>query len=299
MGMNKKKKLFYMTYEKKRQATGWLFIAPFIVGFLIFFVFPSIESIRFSFSKVVIGENLTYVGLANYKYLLNENPQFKIDLINSFTTLIPQVAIIIFFSLFVAVILNQKFYGRTLVRVLFFLPVIITAGAVMELMSTQIFADAGNVSNVYLFKSAALRDMLLRSGINGELVFKITTYVNSIFTYTWKSGVQILLFLAGLQAIPKMYYEAASVEGSSGWDCFWRITMPMISPILFTNIIYTIVDTFTDTANPVLKGIYTSIRKALQFGLGAAQAWMFFLIIAIVVSAAYLLVGRRTFYVTD
>ena len=185
------------------------------------------------------------------------------------------------------------------VRVLFFLPVIITSGAVMELMQAQIFADAGNVSNVYLFKSTGLRDMLIRSGLSGQLVYQITTYVNQIFTYTWKSGVQILLFLAGLQAIPKMYYEAASVEGASAWSSFWKITVPLISPVLFTNIVYTIVDTFTDTANPVLKGIYTMIKTDLQFGLGAAQAWMFFAVIFIVVLLTYVIVGRHIIYMSE
>lgn len=294
-----RKHFFRMTYEEKRNARGWFFVAPFIAGFLLFFLFPALQSVQFSFSKVIIGEPVKFVGLNNFKYLLNENPQFKTDMVTTFGNLIPQVAIIIFFSLFVAVILNQKFHGRTLVRAIFFLPVIITAGAVMELMQSQIFAEAGNVSNVYLFKSTAIRDMLIRAGIGSTLVYQITTYVNSIFTYTWKSGVQILLFIAGLHAIPRMYYEAASVEGSSAWSSFWKITIPMVSPIMFTNIIYTIVDTFTDTSNPVLRSVYTSIRKDLQFGLGAAQAWMYFLIIALVVAIAYFLIGRRTFYIAD
>lgn len=294
-----KKRLFHITYEQKRQEKGWFFVFPFLIGFAAFFALPLWQSIVFSFSKVNIGEDPINVGWANYIFLFNKNPQFKIDMITTFQTLIPQVAIIIFFSLFVAVILNQKFFGRTLVRALFFLPVIITAGAVIMLMRTQIFADAGNVTNVYLFKSTALRDMLLRSGFSGTLVYQITNYVNSIFTYTWKSGVQILLFLAALQGVPRMYYEAAAVEGASAWDAFWKITLPLISPVLFINVIYTIVDTFTDTENPVLKSIYVSITKDHQFGLGAAQAWMYFIVIALVVAIAYFFIGRRTSYISE
>lgn len=294
-----RKKLFHITYEQGRQEKGWFFVFPFLIGFIVFFLLPAWQSIVFSFSTVKIGENPVYVGLENYLFLLNKNPEFKTNMISTFQTIIPQVIIIIFFSLFVAVILNQKFFGRVVVRALFFLPVIITAGAVMMLMRSQIFADAGNVSNVYLFKSTALRDMLLRSGFSAEVVFQITNYVNSIFTYTWKSGVQILLFLAGLQSVPKMYYEAASVEGASAWDSFWKITLPLISPVLFTNVIYSIVDTFTDTENPILKSIYASITKDYQFGLGAAQAWMYFLVIAMVVAIAYFLVGRHTDYVSE
>lgn len=294
-----KKRLFHITYERARQEKGWFFVFPFLFGFALFFFLPAIQSVIYSFSTVNIGEDPVYVGWKHYLFLLNKNPQFKTDMIATFQTLIPQVVIIIFFSLFVAVILNQKFFGRVVVRALFFLPVIITAGAVMMLMRSQIFADTGNVSNVYLFKSTALRDMLLRSGFSGELVFQITSYVNSIFTYTWKSGVQILLFLAGLQGVPKMYYEAASVEGASAWDSFWKITLPLISPVLFTNVIYTIVDTFTDTENPVLKSIYTSITKDHQFGLGASQAWMYFIVIAIVVTIVFLFIGRRTTYISE
>jgi ABC-type sugar transport system permease subunit len=293
------KRMFHLSYERSRQERGWFFVFPFLVGFAVFFLFPALQSIQFSFSTVIIGEDPVSVGWENYQFLLNRNPQFKTNMIATFQTLIPQVAIIIFFSLFVAVILNQKFFGRVIVRALFFLPVIITAGAVMMLMRSQIFADAGNVSNVYLFKSTALRDMLLRSGFSGDIVYRITTYVNSIFTYTWKSGVQILLFLAALQGVPKMYYEAASVEGASTWDSFWKITLPLISPVLFTNIIYTIVDTFTDTENPVLKSIYVSITKDHQFGLGSAQAWMYFAVIVVVVAIAYLWIGRRTDYISE
>ena len=288
-----------MSLYEKRHVKGWIFISPFLIGFVLFFVFPAVQSIQFSFGRVLIGEPVEYIGLRNYKFLLNENPIFRTNLINTFLGLFAQVAIIIFFSLFLAVILNQEFRGRAIVRALFFLPVIITAGVVMELMQTQVFAEANNTANVYLFKSTALRDFLIRSGFDGTLVYQITTYIDRIFTYTWKSGVQILLFLAGLQTIPKMYYEAASIEGASGWDCYWKITMPLISPILFINIIYTIIDTFTDTANPVIISIYNSIRKDQQFGIGAAQAWMFFVVIAAVIWLAYAFIGRKTFYMAD
>jgi ABC-type sugar transport system permease subunit len=287
------------SYEQKKQLYGWFFVLPFIIGFVLFFILPAFQSIRYSFSVVRIGEPLIHIGWANYRFLLNENPTFRQNLFSTFFNLIPQVGIIIFFSLFIAVILNQQFKGRALVRSLFFLPVIITAGAVMELMYAQIFADAGNTTNVYLFRSTALRDILYRSGMDGTMVYYITAYVNQIFTFTWKSGVQILLFLAGLQTIPAMYYEAASVEGASGWESFWKITIPLISPVMFANIIYTIVDTFTDTANPVLKSIYNAIRIDLQFGLGAAQAWMFFTVIAIVIAISFFMIGRKITYLMD
>ena len=169
----------------------------------------------------------------------------------------------------------------------------------MELMQSQIFAEAGNPTNVYLFKSTALRDTLIRSGLSASFVGQITQFVNQVFTYTWKSGVQILLFLAGLSAIPRSYYEAASVEGASEWDSFWKITIPLVSPIMFTNIIYTIIDTFTDTSNPVLQSIFSTIKDSQRYGLGAAQSWMFFLIIIVVILIAYVLIGRKTFYMNE
>mgnify|MGYP002541799542 CR=1 FL=1 len=288
-----------LTYEQRRQAKGWIFIAPFILGFLLFFLMPVIQSIQYSFHDIKIGEPMQFVGLDNYIFMLNENPTFKTDLLNTFLGLFPQVCIIIFFSLFVSVILNQKFRGRGFARAIFFLPVIITSGVVMELMQSQIFAEAGNPTNVYLFKSTALRDTLIRSGLSASFVGQITQFVNQVFTYTWKSGVQILLFLAGLSAIPRSYYEAASVEGASEWDSFWKITIPLVSPIMFTNIIYTIIDTFTDTSNPVLQSIFSTIKDSQRYGLGAAQSWMFFLIIIVVILIAYVLIGRKTFYMNE
>ena len=288
-----------LTYEQRRQAMGWIFIAPFILGFLLFFLMPVIQSIQYSFHDIKIGEPMQFVGLDNYIFMLNENPTFKTDLLNTFLGLFPQVCIIIFFSLFVSVILNQKFRGRGFARAIFFLPVIITSGVVMELMQSQIFAEAGNPTNVYLFKSTALRDTLIRSGLSASFVGQITQFVNQVFTYTWKSGVQILLFLAGLSAIPRSYYEAASVEGASEWDSFWKITIPLVSPIMFTNIIYTIIDTFTDTSNPVLQSIFSTIKDSQRYGLGAAQSWMFFLIIIVVILIAYVLIGRKTFYMNE
>jgi len=300
----KKLKILRLSYEKRKQINGYFFLLPWIIGVSLFFIKPLIQSIIFSFEKITIGETgliEKFVQTENYYYMLFKDPNFTQNLINTSVKLLQNTPIIIFFSLFIAIILNQKFKGRAIARVFFFLPVIITSGVVMELVGNQIFSvnTSAVVQDMPLMQSTVLRDMLLNSGLPISIVQTLTGFIDQIFSLTWRSGIQIILFLSGLQSIPKMYYEASSVEGASAWDSFWKITIPLLSPIMFMTLIFTIIDGFTDYTNIILRSIFSSALNDFQYGLSSAQACMYFIVILVFIALAYLIFGRKTFYMVD
>lgn len=299
-----------ISYERKKQRIGYLFILPWLIGFLMFFARPVVESLLFSTSYVKMSAEGTFqmrpVGLANYAFLLVEDPNYVRILTTTLTNLAYELPIILIYSLFIAVILNQKFRGRTFFRAVFFLPVIVASGVVMVILKNEIFSAglSGAASNAYLFQSTGLTEILTQGNVPYKIVNFLSDIVNRIFSLTWKSGVQILLFLAGLQNIPQSSYEASKMEGASAWDTFWKITMPTISPIILLNVVYTMIDTFTEygtdwTGNQMMFVIYKTAFKDLLWHQSAAQAWFYFLIISLVLGLVYLLFGRKVFYMTD
>lgn len=300
-----------LSYQKKKQRYGYVFILPWIIGFLMFFARPVIESIYFSFSQVRMTDQgtftATYVGFRNYLYLLLEDPNYLRRLTTTLTDLAYEVPIILVYSLFIAVILSLPFRGRTFFRAVFFLPVIVASGVVMLILKNEVFSGGGlggAAQNVYLFQSSGLEDILRQANIPNNIVSFLTDIVNRIFTLTWKSGVQILLFLASLQNIPESHYEAAKIEGSSAWDTFWKITIPTISPIILLNIVYTLIDTFVEygtehSGNQMMNMIYQTAFQELLWHLSAAQAWFYFLIIGLILAIVYRIIGRRVFYLAD
>ena len=197
---------------------------------------------------------------------------------------------ILIFSLFVAVLLNRKFIGRGLVRGIFFLPVIVTTGVVMTTFNSVNDANAvfeGEVSNGVLFQVANATEFLTQLGLNEKLTEYMTLVADRIFDVVWDSGIQILLFLAALQGISPSLYEASDVEGATGWETFWLITFPNVAPIILVNIVYTIVDTFSNTDNLVLQQINAMINSTFNFGGAAAASWTFFVVILVIIGIVF------------
>lgn len=297
-----------ISYERKRSLVGYVFILPWILGFLIFFAKPFIQSFIFTFQDVKMtakGFSATYIGLQNYIFALLKDPILVQYISRSLVDVAYGVVIITVYSLFIAVVLNQSFKGRTFYRAVFFLPVIITAGVVLVMLKDEVFSTTFNTTqNVYLFKSTGVRDILIQAGVNYKIVGIFTDVINRIFALSWKSGIQILLFLGGLQTIPPTSYEASKMEGASGWATFWKITIPTISPIIILNIVYTIIDTFTEygteySGNVVMSLIYRTGFIDFLYAYSATQAWIYFAVIAAVLGIAYFLVGKRVFYMVD
>ncbi len=283
-----------ISYESKQAFTGFMFVLPWFIGFLLFFAAPCFQSLRYSFSKVAVFEGYacTWVGLENYKELLTGGAAFLKGLISTFTDLLVNVPIVLIFSLFVAVLINRKFVGRGLVRAIFFLPVIVTTGVVMTTFNAQSDANAvleGEVNNGVLFEVANATEFLTSLGLNATLTEYMTMVADRIFDVVWDSGIQILLFLAALQGISPSLYEASDVEGATAWETFWLITFPNVAPIILVNIVYTIVDTFSDTDNQVLRQIDSFINASFNFGGAAAASWSFFAVIFAILAVVFLI----------
>lgn len=288
-----------LSLTSRRALTGYLFILPFLLGFIFLFLTPMIQSIRFSFNEIQIIDNgykLVGVGLKYYKKALTIDPVFNRLLIESVGSMLLSVPIIIIFSLFVASILNQKFAGRTLARAIFFLPVIVATSVVAGdfLMEAQEL----DTLQVEQFSQAAqyLINLLSKANINMNFIMYIVTAVENIYSIINASGIQIIIFLAGLQSISPSVYEAASMEGATSWESFWKITFPIISPLIIVNVLYSIIDTFTKNNNEIMLKIREAMVVNLDYGYSSAMSWIHSVAIVVFLYVIILTISKRVFY---
>lgn len=275
-------------YQKQKELYGYGFISVWFVGAVIFFLIPLVKSFLWSFNDVTIEtghSDTSWVGLKNYIYALNTDEKYTLYLKDTLLETLWKTPLILIFSLFTAVILNQKFRGRTVARAIFFLPVIIATGAVYEIIS----GDLGRTGNI----SAGQFSTLFSTNLTGKLLQFLGIYgtsdkfnemisqtADNIFSIVWSSGIQILIFLGALQNIPKSARESALLDGATGWTFFWKITFPYISPFILANLIFTVTDAFTSPVNKVMRRIY-SMRDDFRFGESSAMAWIYFGIILV------------------
>lgn len=289
-----------LTMERKLQFAGLVFLAPWIVGVLYFFVVPFIGSVVYSFNSVKVstehvGLDYNFIGLDNFRYILFRDSKFNRNVVDAVTSLLYTVPVVLLFSMFIAMLLNQKFRGRLFMRAVFFLPVIIASGVVIKIIRGDMFAQGNMGEASAIFQTGAVEEVLQRLNLPAKIVELLTGVTSSIFDLTWKSGIQILLFISALQGIPPSYYEAASIEGANSWDAFWKITFPILSPTSLLVAIYTIIDTFTDVANPVMAQLLIRLNEN-NYGIASASALIYFLVILVVIGLVSLLFSRRTFH---
>lgn len=292
-----------LSYERKKSYYGYLFISIWFVGFLVLFLSPFIQSVRYSLSKVTIEQGyvgMQWVGFKNYINLFTENTDFLPAFTGTITSVLMKTPLIIVFSLFIAVILNQKFHGRVLARALFFLPVIISGGIAIEIMNGNSLLNLASSSDTAsaMFQSKSISDMLLSAGLSPTAIDYVQNTVDSIFQLCWNSGIQILIFLAGLQSIPRSMYEVAEVEGSNAWVTFWKVTMPMLAPMLIVNVFYTVVDNMISYSNDMFQ-LIDSYSNGLLFDQAAAMAILNFVVIMAMVLLIYLIGNRHIHYTAD
>lgn len=285
---------------------GLLFIAPFLIGFFVIFLPMIAESIRFSFSNMKLGDDgyiLTKAannGLEHYIRAFTIDPDFNSQLLNAIVQMLVHVPLVLIFSFFAATLLNQKFHGRAIARSIFFFPVILTSGVILGLENSDLLIQTLSEVDMtseelenYLNVARFLREYTnLPKGIIGYL----SEAVNSVYDIVVASGVQILIFLAGLQSISPSLYEASSMEGATGWENFWKITFPMISPMILVNSVYTIIDMFTNETNEMMTDIKQTIFNEVKYGYGSAMAWIYFVCIAVILLIAGVLISRKVFY---
>lgn len=289
-----------MSYERRKSLAGWGFISLWLVGALIFFVVPLIQSVLYSFNRIELTETgftLSPVGWQHYREIFNSDPYFIPLATSAFTSMLRNTPIIVILSLFIALLLNQRFPGRLLFRGMFFLPVIIANGVIIgiingDALSGSMMSSAGSSA---MFRGDFLRGLLLETGVSESLMTTLTGLVDSLFELIWKTGVQILIFLAGLQTISSAMYEAAKIEGATGWETFWKVTFPMVSPMILLNVVYTVIDQFTDASNPIMAYIQSQ-TKNMALETGAAMSWLYFLAVMAVLGVVYAVINRKVFY---
>lgn len=289
---------------RTRAIYGYMFILPFILGFLFFMIKPLAQSFIMSLSDVQISkEGFKNVAnnFENYKRAFLIDPEFNQMLVTNITTMLYRSVATIVFSFFVAMLLNQNFKGRALARSIFFLAVILSSGVLVGLeynntlmaelkASIEEFGNGNSVTQV-------LEDVLLTNtgGVNGpsEKIFNtLFEIIDSIYDVAMASGIQIIIFLSGLQNISSSMYEAADMEGCTAWEKLWKITVPMISPLMLVCWIYTIVDFFMKTDNEIMSKINTQMVAMLNYGYSAALSWIYFIICMIIIGISSLFISK-------
>lgn len=289
-----------LSVEKARKRAAWVFLAPWLLGLVYFFIVPFVYSVIYSFSDVAIssekiGLSITFKGIFNYNYLFFRDSQFIMTVWDSVAELLYSVPVIFVFSIFIALLLNQEFKGRGLVRSVFFLPVIIAAGVVMKIIQQDVFVQTSMSGSTATFQTDAISEILLRAGVPEKVSNIITGVTSGVFDLSWKSGIQILLFISALQSISPSYYEAASIEGANGWESFWKITFPLLSPTSMLVIVYSIIDSFTDVSNKVMESMMERFEH-FYYGLASASAVVYMLAILLVVGLIMLIFRKNVFH---
>ena len=297
--------------DAKKARGGWFFVLPFVIGFIILYIPMLINSVEFSFSKIHVlgkaGYALEYIGLENYREALFSDANFVRTLTESIKQLVLDVPAIVIFSLFMAIMLNQKMIGRAVFRAIFFIPVILTTGlidqidqgnAAMDYMSSGGIDTGAGGSEEGIISAMDITNLLGNMVIGTELVQYVVDLVNNIFNIVNRSGVQMLIFLSGLQSISPSIYESCQMDGATGWETFWKITFPMISPMILVNAVYTVIDSFTSESNAVMRYINTvyntgSLRPR---ELSSAMSWMYFLMVLALIGLVALIMSAFVFY---
>lgn len=281
--------------NEMRQSTrealyGYGFVMIWIIGFLIFTLIPLVQTFQFSMNQVTVkaaGIDLKFIEWANYSRALFTDPNF-IELLIGYTieTLV-SVPIVIIFSMMIALFLNLKFRFKGIFRTIFFLPVVITSGPVIKELTTQ-----GATSVPGIAGSAAVTQFLadLPRALRSPVEYLLTSFVLIL----WFSGVQILIYLASLQKIDKSVYEAAAIDGASGWESFWKITLPALKPTTLVVAIYTVITLSHFSENKVVQYIYSK-TYAVDGGIGYASAmsFLYFAVLILILVIMYWLLTTR------
>ena len=293
---------FRLSFTARRAVAGRLFLLPWMIGALYFFVLPFIQGVVYTVNKVSFtpqGVQFTFVGIKNCLSAFTDL-DFTKNLTSSLTNMIPQVVIIVFFSLFVAIILRGKFRGRALARAIFFLPVIISSGVVITVLKENVMSGVGMGMKEasFLFEAPSFEDTLSNLGLPQKVLEIFTSIVNQLFDLMWKSGVQILLLLAAVNNIPQSSYEVADMEGATEWEKFWKITFPMVSPTLLVAVIYSIIDSFTDYGNSVMRMVSEKMSQG-YYEYSSTLAFIYFGCVLLIIGLVGLILSRRVFYASE
>jgi ABC-type sugar transport system permease subunit len=316
-----KKRRKSISLDKKKARAGWLFVLPFIIGLILIYLPIVIDSLNYSFTKIVPlppskggGYRLDPVGLKHYHAALTEDARFTEILVSGIKDLVFDIPAIVIFSLFIAVLLNKKILGRAAFRAIFFIPVILSTGLINEISGLasagqNYMSQGGTVDDgsgqasadgvAQIVSVTDFRWLFQNMQVGSGLLKYVTGIVNDIYNIINRSGVQMLIFLAGLQSISPAIYESCSIDGATGWETFWKITFPMISPMILVNAIYTVIDSFTSSDSQIMSYInnkYTDIMNGGGREVATAMSWIYFLIVIGIIALVAAVLSAYIFY---
>ncbi|MBR6564024.1 MAG: sugar ABC transporter permease [Clostridia bacterium] len=274
--------------ERLKVRYGRMFVIPWTIGFILFFLVPLVESIAYAFSHVsLVDENmLTFAGFEHFRYLIKDDLNFIDNLKDAVISFIYSLPIIVALSMIFALILNQKFRGRLFARAVFFLPVIIATGVVMKFVTGEAIGNGAALNtamgDTQSYSGIQFDQLLINLGLPQSVTELLSDYIARVFNLVWSCGIQILLFVAGMQSIPDQLYEVSKIEGATAWEEFWFVTFPMLGNVTFLVLIYTIVDLFTAFDNPIMKQAYKLISENSLYDRSSAILWGYFVVVGIV-----------------
>ena len=289
----------HYSYERRKANVGRMFISVWVLGILLLFITPLVRTIIYSLNTLDFNTMaINPAGFTHYMRLFVKDTSFIQNLSTVLTNLMYQVPIVVMFSLFIAVLLNRKFPGRLFFRAVFFLPVVVMSGVVYSILNgdvqaNEIMNNAASANEAFN-NLGALQDLLGSFGMGEKIISVLSNIVSRVLDTVWQSGVQILLFLAGLQSVSPALYEAARMEGATKWEEFWKITFPMLLPVLLVSVIYTIIDSFTADGNLVIRYIKETSFQKFEYSYGCAMALTYCVIILAIVGVVTLVIGRFT-----
>ncbi len=296
-----KRKRSRMDLTARKNAMGYIFILPFLIGLLLIYLPALVESFRFSISDVdKVSYVFTPVGLEHYRDAIFGDAYFIRGIVESLGNMLLNVLIILIYSLIIATLLNRNIGGKGFYRAMLFLPVVISTGVIvtadnMSLVSAAALAsESGNVAGG-LFTEVDIKLLLNSLSISPQLTSIVSGAIDNIYSIVTNSGVQLIIFLAGLQSISPAIYESATVEGATWWESFWKITIPMISPLILVNMVYTIVDSFTSANNGVMSEIFGKITAG-AYEDASARAFVYLAFVGVIVAVVVAVVNHFVFY---
>lgn len=278
--------------EKRQALAGWAFISPWLIGVVLFMLYPLCQSFYYMWFNIRITPLKTvynYVGTGNFTQIWLEDPQFPQQIVTYMWQTIVQVPIIVVFALMIAIMLNGKIRWKGFFRLVFFLPVIIVSGPVMNMLVSE---GAASIPSMNVQSIVNAFDMFLPHSA-AESVGEI---FSNMIMILWYSGVQILIFLSALQKIDPALYEAAKIDGGSNWECFWKITLPTIKPMILLNAVYSVIFLSSNEQNELINMIETAMfsgTKEKGYGYASAMAWMYSLVVTLIVLLFFLLLGSK------
>lgn len=292
--MNKKKKIF-----TRVDIIGYAFVSPFIIGFIFFFLKPLIQSTIYSFNKIMItpeGFEMEAVGFEHYrKAILGDGP-FVRAILSTYGSILIKVVFVMFFSIFMGILLSQKFKGRLFFRTIAFMPFIFSSPVAMRYQSTFALGDTVSEKDIVLVSKDGINfmmELMASFGFDAGIVDVFSKYINEIFEVTWSSSIPIVLFVVGLKSIPQYIYEVCEIEGATKWETFWKITFPLLSPTILLCLVYTLIIEF-NSGNEIVNKI--NGNAMLRVDYACAQTWVYSIIIFITFAVVYKVVSKRTIY---